>query len=171
VTDNDFDHDVSKAHLEAAGWSLDRYFHANPFQCHVVYVRDYRTDHIQLFTIKRDDFDSIEVPFSTGELSAVLAELMLRLAGGRVSTKEAQALPQLLAAYVKGTQAYRVWRSQAGGHDRRLHAILNLYPGGSVRPFIARTSDTVIAADKLMADTDQVRAMDLANHPEWFAPR
>lgn len=53
----DYDKSVSNAHLEAAGWGMDAFNHSNPFESHVIYVRDYRNDHIRLFTIKQADFD------------------------------------------------------------------------------------------------------------------
>ncbi|MDF5356368.1 hypothetical protein P3685_25010, partial [Vibrio parahaemolyticus] len=46
----DYDKSVSNAHLEAAGWGMDAFNHSNPFESHVIYVRDYRNDHIRLFT-------------------------------------------------------------------------------------------------------------------------
>lgn len=58
----DYDKSVSNAHLEAAGWGMDAFNHSNPFESHVIYVRDYRNDHIRLFTIKQADFDTIKLP-------------------------------------------------------------------------------------------------------------
>lgn len=167
MTDFDFDQEVSKAHLAAAGWKLNDFISSNPTLCHMFYVRDFRTGHIQLFTITRDAFEQLRVPFSAAELSSSLADLMHRLAGGCLTPEESKVLPGVLAGYVKGTQSYRIWNSTAGGDDR-LHAVVNVYPGGTVRPFIEPPVSTVLPAEKILADTDAVRAMDLANHPEWF---
>lgn len=41
---------------------MDAFNHSNPFESHVIYVRDYRNDHIRLFTIKQADFDTIKLP-------------------------------------------------------------------------------------------------------------
>lgn len=167
MTDFDFDQEVSKAHLAAAGWKLGEYVSSNPGHCHVFYVRDFRTGHLQLFTILRDVFEQTRVPFSAAELSSTLADLVYRLAVGGLTPEDNQVLPTVLAGYVKGTQSYRIWNAAASGTDR-LHAVINLYPGGNVRPFVARAQGTVVPVEKILADTDTVRAMDLANHPEWF---
>ncbi len=43
---------------------MDAFNHSNPFESHVIYVRDYRNDHIRLFTIKQADFDTIKAAAS-----------------------------------------------------------------------------------------------------------
>ena len=40
-----FDLNTSKAHLEAAGWSLEDHIEGNPFDTHVIYIHDFRCDH------------------------------------------------------------------------------------------------------------------------------
>ena len=57
-----YDKEVSDAHLAAAGWGMDAFNHSNPFESHVIYVRDYRSDNTRLFTIRQDEFDVIRVP-------------------------------------------------------------------------------------------------------------
>lgn len=76
----DYDKLVSNAHLEAAGWGMDAFNHSNPFESHVIYVRDYRNDHIRLFTIKQADFDTIKQPLhlTSDMLASVIAEFTYR---------------------------------------------------------------------------------------------
>ncbi|HDX8014172.1 TPA: hypothetical protein RPP61_003974 [Escherichia coli] len=59
----DYDKSVSNAHLEAAGWGMDAFNHSNPFESHVIYVRDYRNDHIRLFTYRK--LKNQTIPLST----------------------------------------------------------------------------------------------------------
>lgn len=162
-----FDHEVSRAHLDAAGWREGIFNHSNPFLCHVIYVHDYRTGHVEFFTITMKDFDALDPPAPPGELSALLARLLKRHQKGRLSPKEDRAFMSVLAGYIKGTQAYRLWPGKGG----RLHAAINVYPDGSqarLRPFILRESATVVNATRLIEDTNMVRQMDQQNHPEWF---
>lgn len=78
----DYDKSVSNAHLEAAGWGMDAFNHSNPFESHVIYVRDYRNDHIRLFTIKQADFDTIKLPLhlTSDMLASVIAEFVSKAA-------------------------------------------------------------------------------------------
>lgn len=169
MSEFDFDSEVTKAHLEAAGWQIGEFLHGNPFLCHVFYVCDYRTNHVELFSITMEDFDALK-PMEPGELSALLLRLIKRHQRGRLTKKEGRALLPTLATYFKGTQVYRRWRDEATT-NQRLHAVVNLYPGegGWVRPFIAGKSATVISADSIQELSDGVRRMDLERHPEWFA--
>ncbi len=167
MNDHDFDRTVSEAHLAAAGWQLGDYVTASPFQCHIFYIRDFRTGLLQLFTIMREGFEQTRTPFSATQLSGELSKLMLKLATGVLTSQEREILPSVLAGYFKATETYRLWNSKVGG-DERLHAALNLYPGGFVRPFALRPDGVVTSAAKVLKDTEVVRAMDLARHPEWF---
>ena len=167
----DFDQEVSRAHLDAAGWDVDVFKHSNPFLCHVIYIRDYRTDHVALFSITMKDFEALSPPAPPGELSALLARLLKRYQKGRLSPREERGFLPVLAGYVKGTQTYRFWRDEAA-RDARLHAVINVYPDGSqarLRPFALRESGTVVPAGRLMDAADEVREMDLRHHPEWFS--
>ncbi|EPZ2110137.1 hypothetical protein ACXLIJ_004757, partial [Salmonella enterica subsp. enterica serovar Dublin] len=90
----DYDKSVSNAHLEAAGWGMDAFNHSNPFESHVIYVRDYRNDHIRLFTIKQADFDTIKLPLhlTSDMLASVIAEFVSKAAKGKLNTKESDTL-------------------------------------------------------------------------------
>ncbi|ERT15013.1 hypothetical protein [Photorhabdus temperata] len=166
----DYDKSVSSAHLEAAGWGMDAFNHSGPFESHVIYVRDYRNDHVRLFTIKQTDFDTIKMPLhlTSDMLASVVAEFVSKAAKGKLNTKESDTLAPALVGYTKSTETYRSWRRVSGAKER-LHMIINIYAGsGLLRPFIARTTETVLTTKEMLVLSSQVKNMDTANHPEWF---
>ncbi|MBZ3672417.1 hypothetical protein JT305_10055 [Salmonella enterica subsp. enterica serovar Senftenberg] len=165
----DYDKSVSNAHLEAAGWGMDAFNHSNPFESHVIYVRDYRNDHIRLFTIKKADFDTIKLPLhlTSDMLASVIAEFVSKAAKG-VEYEESDTLAPALVGYAKSTETYRSWR-RVSGTTERLHMVINIYAGsGLLRPFIARAPETVLTTQELLVFSSQVKNMDVSNHPEWF---
>lgn len=168
-----YDKSVSSAHLEAAGWGMDAFNHSNPFDSHVIYVRDYGNDHIRLFTIKQGDFDTIKLPLhlTSDMLASVIAEFVSKAAKGKLNTKESDTLAPTLVCYAKSTEAYRRWRL-VSEETERLHMIINIYAGsGLLRPFIARAPETVLTIQEVQAFSSQVKNMDVSNHPEWFKSR
>lgn len=169
----DYDKSVSNAHLEAAGWGMDAFNHSNPFESHVIYVRDYRNDHIRLFTIKQTDFDTIKLPLhlTSDMLASVIAEFVSKAAKGKLNAKESDTLAPALVGYAKSTETYRSWRRVSGAAER-LHMVINIYAGsGLLRPFIARAPKTVLTSQEVLAFSSQVKGMDVSNHPEWFRGR
>lgn len=169
MSDFDFDRSVSEAHLAAAGWELNTFNHSNPFDSHFIYVCDFRNEHTQLFSFSRTDFYELKVPLSASELSGAVCELMQKLSDGTLTDEESKILSPALAAYIKATQTFRQWQSQSDAHSR-LHAILNIYPGNTVRPFAGQSSGTVLQPEAVLSMAGGVRDMDLARHPEWFKP-
>ncbi|EHQ7937243.1 MULTISPECIES: hypothetical protein [Gammaproteobacteria] len=166
----DYDKLVSNAHLEAAGWGMDAFNHSNPFESHVIYVRDYRNDHIRLFTIKQADFDTIKQPLhlTSDMLASVIAEFISKAAKGTLNTKESNTLAPALVGYAKSTETYRSWR-RVSGVGERLHMVINIYAGsGLLRPFIARAQETVLTTQEVLVFSSQVKDLDISNHPEWF---
>ena len=166
----DYDKSVSNAHLEAAGWGINAFNHSSPFESHVVYVRDYRNDHIRLFTINQRDFDTINIPLDiTSDMQAsVIAKLVFTAARRELNTKESNTLALALVGYAKSTETYRSWR-RVSGTTERLHMVINIYAGsGLLRPFIARAPETVLTTQELLVFSSQVKNMDVSNHPEWF---
>ena len=170
----DYDKSVSNAHLEAAGWGIDAFNHSNPFESHVIYVRDYRNEHIRLFTIKQADFDTIKLPLhlTSYMLASVIAEFVSKAAKGKLNAKESNTLAPALVGYAKSTETYQRWRRVSGATER-LHMVINIYAGsGLLRPFIARASETVVlTTQELLVFSSQVKGMDVSNHPEWFRGR
>ncbi|RYA67137.1 hypothetical protein DD595_26525, partial [Enterobacter cloacae complex sp. 4DZ3-17B2] len=84
----DYDKSVSNAHLETAGWGMDAFNHSNPVESHGIYVRDYRSDHIRLITMKQADFDTITMPLhlTSDMLASVIAEFVSKAAKGKLNT-------------------------------------------------------------------------------------
>jgi len=163
----DYDKAVSEAHLSAAGWGINDFNGSNPFECYVIYVRDWRTQHTQLFACRREDFLTQEVPFNAGALACAVADLMVKHAKGTLSHKEREVSQSVLAAYAKATQTYKKWRSLAAADDR-LHIVLNIYANGTVRPFAPDFTGTVLPVEVLQGASLHVFEIDQAAHPEWF---
>nr|WP_222941675.1 hypothetical protein [Xenorhabdus sp. TS4] len=152
---------------------MDAFNHSNPFESHVIYIHDYRNDHIRLFTIKQADFDTINQPlhFTSDMLASVIAEFVSKAAKGKLNAKESDKLAPTLVGYAKSTETYRSWR-RVSGVTERLHMVINIYAGsGVLKPFIARAHETVLTTQEVMAFSSQVKSMDVSNHPEWFKGR
>lgn len=171
MSDFDFDKEVATAHFENAGWGLDQFNHSNPFECHLFYIRDYRTGHVQVFTIRKDHLEELIPKDTSLALGGVLGELMMRIHQRTATEKELWMLMPVLGGYFKGTQTFQQWKRlrQPG---ERAHVLINIYGGDNpvtgVRPFMVRVDGTVLDASVFMEQTDRVKQMDQANHPEWF---
>lgn len=165
----DIDRAISQAHLEAAGWELEKFVASNPFECHFFYVRDFRTDHIQVFTVKMASLEKLEPAFAVEELAGTIAYGLKKLGNRKLSAREKDGLPAVVAAYFRSTVTYRMWRAQVGA-GQRLHGVINIYVGGHVRPFIPDCREPVFSVKDFLLATDQVKRMDQEKHPEWFGP-
>lgn len=165
-----FDRLVSAAHLRASGWSLDSYHQSNPFESHFFYVNDFRTGHVQLFSVKKRTFHEWRKPLPFREICHAIAVLMLRVQAGEVTRDELDALCGCLTGYFKETQVYRVWLKEALP-DQRLHALLHIYggpQGALLRPAITNTEQPILPVEGLLAFSNRVLALDRQHHPEWF---
>ncbi len=170
MSEFDFDKDVSSAHFASAGWSVDQFNHSNPFDCHLFYIRDYRTGHIQVFTIRTSHLEEMKPEADPLTLGSALGELMLKVYDKTATNKEQEVLGVVLGGYIKGTQTFQQWESVRAHHER-FHAFINIYgsrQAASVRPFMARAPEPVLSVDTVLEKTDQVKHMDESNHPEWF---
>ncbi|HGW1490602.1 TPA: hypothetical protein ACNPUU_002820 [Escherichia coli] len=157
----DYDKSVSSAHLEAAGWGINAFNHSSPFESHVFYVRDYRNDHIRLFTVNQADFDTIKLPLDlTSDMQAsVIAELASTAAKRELNAEESNFMALALVGYTKSTETYRSWRRVSGATER-LHMVINIYAGsGLLRPFIARAPETVLTTQEVLVFSSQVKNM------------
>nr|WP_217277073.1 hypothetical protein [Photorhabdus heterorhabditis] len=99
---------------------MDAFNHSNPFESHVIYVRDYRNDHIRLFTIKQADFDTIKLPLhlTSDMLASVIAEFVSKTTKGKLNTKESDTLaPETVLT----TQEVLVFSSQVKNMDVSNH--------------------------------------------------
>ncbi|WP_339536095.1 hypothetical protein [Pseudomonas hunanensis] len=165
-----FDLDISKAHLEAAGWSLEDHIEGNPFDTHVIYIHDFRCDGVKLITVKRDHFEGPRSTSGPSEAALFLGTLAKRAFEGAFKGDEHACLAGAIVAYLRTTQTFHLWRRDASPTER-MHAVLNIYPGSGspwVRPFILRCEGTVIDALELKRMTNGVAASDKARHPDWF---
>lgn len=165
-----FDRDISKAHLEAAGWSLGDYIEANPFDTHVIYIHDFRCDRIKLITVKREHFEGQRSTAAPADMALVLGSLVERSFEGSSTEPETPGLGAAIVAYLRSTRTFLLWRRDATLNER-MHAVLNIYPGGGspwVRPFILRCENTLVDARELENTTRGVAASDKARHPDWF---
>lgn len=171
MSEFNFDEEVATAHFKNAGWGLDQFNHSNPFDCHLFYIRDYRTGHVQVFTIRKDHLEDLVPEDSALALGGVLGELMLRIYKRTATEKELWMLLPVLGGYIKGTQTFKQWK-EVRKPGERVHILINIYGGDDgltgVRPFIARTDETVLSVDTTLDLSDRTKAMDLQNHPEWF---
>lgn len=165
-----FDRDTAKAHLEAAGWSLDDHKEGNPFDTHVIYIHDFRCDRIKLITVKRKHFEGQRSTASPSDTALVLGTLVKRLFEGASTEPETPGLAAAIVAYLRSTRTFLLWRRDAPPTER-MHAVLNIYPGAGspwVRPFILRCENTLVDARELENTTREVAASDKARHPDWF---
>lgn len=162
-----FDLEVSSAHLGASGWALETFSHSNPFDCHCFYVRDFKTGHVRIFTVRMEDFESIVPPMSSNEVSVVIAQAIKKYAKGKITKRDKKVIGPALAIYIKGTAAFKIWSAK---HDAgaRIHAIINIYGGNTLRPALMNCEETTLSADELMKYTDQIHSMDRQSHPDWF---
>ncbi|EOV0986130.1 hypothetical protein ACW6AV_003622 [Edwardsiella piscicida] len=163
-----YDKSVSNAHLETAGWEMDAFNHSNPFESHVIYVRDYRNNLIRLFTINQADFEAMKQPreLSSEMWASLVAEYVLRAAKGTLKFKDSKSLAPALIGYTKSTETYRRWR-RVSEVSERLHMIINIYTTGMLRPFIMRSTSTVLTTEEVVTASSQVKSMDATNHPDW----
>ncbi|WP_445766746.1 hypothetical protein [Rheinheimera sp.] len=169
----DFDKTVSKAHLEASGWNMDSFRGGNPFESYCIYVHDVDNTQVNLFTVLRKDFDSLQLPpvAPAGILASLVCECLERYRMGKSRPEnDSEFLPKLVA-YIKATQIFGVWQQHGG---TRLHFVINVYGSkkgakkSMLRPFVANFDGTVLPTNELMDQSTQVLQMDKARHPEWF---
>ena len=118
------DFEISKAHLEATGWSLNQFERSNPFDCHAVYVYDFRFQTPELFTFPIND-RIVEQPAQV--LATVLEQWMKKRHRKKLKGRERRALPGVIADYVKASQSYRAWLTRKSANDR-MHAFIDLPP-------------------------------------------
>lgn len=171
TTEFDFDRSVSEAHLAASGWEPGLFLHSNPFECHALYVCDYRTGRVDFFSTKMTDLQNAKVLAPADEMGGIVAGLMEKHQNDSMTEQEgAFFLPSLLS-YIKDTRTFAQWCKQAPA-GARLHFALNIYPRGkqgTVRPYALHETGTVVPVAKLITAANQVRDHDHANFPEWFA--
>lgn len=163
----DFDFEVSSSHMDAAGWKLGKFNSSNPFDCHVIYIRDFRRKHVQLFSVPMKHFDATPLLASPEEVTGDIGRIMKKYAKGKVNRTDERLIGPAVVMYLKGSKAYQVWKDKYGP-DVRIHGIIHIYNGGMFRPALIGYDATIIPSDEFMNYSDQIMAADKQNHPEWF---
>lgn len=174
MTQIDFDKEVSKAHLEAAGWELNGFNSYNPFECQFVYVHDVDHQRIQLLSMHQSDFSNAFVPAEVpiGVMAHKLARVFLAAHAGQSQIESDPLFLPVLMAYIKSSRSYAVWREQSRA---RLHFFLNIYnlsrgvDAAYVRPFAAGSNDIIMQSKDVKAFSKHVLDSDRVNNPMWFA--
>ncbi|WP_447886158.1 hypothetical protein [Serratia fonticola] len=173
----DIDKEISKHNLEAYGWKMGEFNHSTPFDSHVIYIRDFRYKHQQLFCVSQKDFYQLKIKedIQTDECVNFISQIMKKQGKkDKLDEVETRAIVPILVHYIKITRVYAQWRNQASPDDR-LHMVLNIYSDGKakpdsvrLRPFIVLPDAVMLTADEFMEYTTQVYNTDRKNHPEWF---
>ncbi|MGH8465678.1 MAG: hypothetical protein ACRER5_16165 [Pseudomonas sp.] len=168
---DEFDMTVSLAHAEAAGWDVTRYNGSNPFLSHFLYVCDFRRSSVELFSITKADFNSLQLDAEAADLATAVAHLLPRYAAGELTEEMDGALAPTLFGYVKATRSYSMWVNSVPA-GARLHTVLHIYPTGgdnaAVRPFMPNAKGTMLTVDELTQLSNYVLTVDRQAHPEWF---
>ncbi|MBE8232797.1 MAG: hypothetical protein HAW67_03615 [Endozoicomonadaceae bacterium] len=173
-----YEHETAKAHTLASGWSLSYKATQSPFSCHCFYVNDIRNNHLQMFSISMDDFDSVKPTplLSAGLLAGNLCNEMTKFARNPSLAESAPLLSETLSCYIKQTQVYQLFLQNSSDKDERIHAIINIYPtigktgpdNGLVRPCITRCNDIIMSRENVADSCRQLLEMDKSRHPKWF---
>jgi hypothetical protein len=165
--DFDFNLEVSSAHLDSAGWKMGEHHHSNPFDTHVFYLHDFKTGHMQLFTIPMTHFNDIPSMATSSEVCGDVAQIMGKYATGKNTEKDEKMIGPAMALYIKGSLSYQVWKERKGPNNR-FHAIINIYRGDTLRPALLDYEVAIMPADEVIATSNSIAEGDRQNHPEWF---
>lgn len=174
---DEIDKEISKHNLSAYGWKMGEFNHSTPFDSHVIYLRDFRYKHQQLFTVAQKDFYQLKVKedLPKDECVNFIAQIIKKLAKKKkMNEVENQAIVPIMVHYIKSTRVFDQWRSQASP-DTRLHMVMNIYHDGTananavrLRPFIVMPDAVMLTVAEFLNCTSQVHDADKKNHPEWF---
>lgn len=173
------DKEISKANLRKFGWNLDFFNEGTPFNSHYFYFKDYRTGHVQIFTVTQENFESITPPstIAIGDCIGNIAAILHKMATQQsLSDLEKQSLVPTLVCYVKLTSTYRQAKAKMGLEDR-LHFMVNVYPEKRLknvnacvfRPFVVIPHEVMVSATEFQEYAESVHKADKQNRPEWFS--
>lgn len=167
TTDFNIDREISKAHTEAAGWGLDLHEQSNPFECHAIYLVDYRmkAPEPRLMTIQCAEINMLpsnEDPFLHASRIVQIQNLINK---GQSAIESVSHLMTAIAAYLKCTDTYRQWVSKFG-YEKRFHALVNIYPvkgektEGLVRPAFAGSAESLLSPSDVIGMSQKLVARD-----------
>lgn len=156
TTDINIDQEISKAHTAAAGWSLDLHEQSNPFECHAIYLVDYRKKLTEphLMTIQHSDINKISGNEDPILHASRVVQIQNRINKDNSTAENANQLIIAVASYLKCTHSYRLWVSKCG-YEKRFHAVINIYPvkgdkkEGVLRPAFAGINESLLSPNEV----------------------
>ncbi|GIU31233.1 hypothetical protein [Shewanella sp. MBTL60-007] len=166
------DFDITFIDKNFAGWVISDDLTDGIENCHLIYVCDFRTNDHQLIGIRKADFDTYNLSYPIESFCSSVCELTPRSIQSMLTPHEQMVFHSALVGYIKLTQTYSVWRQSAQENDT-LHAILNIYPSTNgqsplLRPVMTSSDELIMTVDHIKEISDEVRGIDMQNHPEWF---
>lgn len=166
----ELDKKVAAAHMEATGWGINELSHANIFDSHFVYINDFRSNNLKLFSVAGSLLDSTNCEFAIETTTGALCNLLDHSFKSGLSADELSALYEAVIKYVQQTKSFRMWKVRAS-FGERLHAVLNIYPGSgkpTVRTFVMESKSIIIDAKYILEETLKVARHDGVMNPDWF---
>ena len=165
--------------MRAHGWKVSSYYAGIPSSCHMIYVRDFRYKHEQVFSIEPEVFDSpklvSDVPMF--EFVNFIAALMKKLAKKKtLNADDKNGILPSLTNYIKRSKNFSAWK-EVSDPDARLHFIINVYNDSGrnvrdplLRPFFVNVGDgaAMLTYQEFMDYTTICHQTDKDLHPEWF---
>lgn len=168
---------IDQHYAEASGWNVEQFLDAGHiFSSVAFYLVDYPSMHTRLVVMPQVTFDTLDPHAPKHKkyrraASSFAAQAMSDLIKNPEDKSATQTLSLAMACYFKTTQSYSIWLRQRS-HDSRLHVLMNLYRKGNdltLRPAAIRSQEVLIAAGEINETSMRIAAMDLQNHPEYFA--
>lgn len=170
LTPEQIDAEVARSHLGAAGWSLDAGVSGNVVRHHFVYLTDFRHQTTVLASLDMDSFAALPRDVDVDELASAVASLSADRAQGVLTDVQWAEGAVLLFSYIRATRTYEQWIRVAAAGER-MHALINVYEPGWVRPAMAKTDGVVMSTDRLADMVREITRLDMQSHPEWFLTR
>lgn len=170
LTPEQIDAEVARSHLDAAGWSLDAGVSGNVVRHHFVYLTDFRHQTTVLASLDMDSFAALPRDVDADELASAVASLSADRARGALTEAQWAEGRLLLFAYIRATGTYEQWIRVVDAGER-MHALINAYEPGWVRPAMARTDGVVMSTHRLADMVREITRLDMQSHPEWFPTR
>lgn len=167
---------ISEAHASRSGWDIERHDHSNPFDCHCVYVADFRLQHLRLFSIPMKALAETPITPVPESLVAPMVDITRKFARGQAVGKEdSSTVARVLCQYIRSTQSYALWRDRQGT-EQRFHALLHIYPvpgeqNDMARPAIFHHRQPIADVEQVCTFSKHLLEVDQGNHPEWFERR
>ena len=158
MTTFNVDKEISKSHTAAAGWGLEMFEESNPFECHCIYVVDFRNKNPQprLMTIRQADMNEISMNGNPTLFASQAVSIQNLINSGKPVESLAPHLMTAMASYLKCTESYRLWVAKCG-YEERFHAVVNIYRAegdkkeGVLRPAFAGSEGLMLTPEEVAA--------------------